>query len=123
MHELSIAMQIVESASHAIEAYEDAQVTKVHVRIGALSGVIPEALRFAWDMATDGSRLAGSTLHIEEVAAAAWCPTCEQEVETEGYRMKCPACGSPTPRVVRGRELEILSLELNDDADESTPDP
>jgi len=124
MHELSIAMQIVESVSSAVDpepSAADTRVAAVNIRVGAMSGVVPEALRFAWDMATDGTVLAGSELRIEEVAAAVWCPSCADEVEIDQFRMKCPVCQTPTPRVVRGRELDILSLELSDERYESAP--
>ncbi len=123
MHELSIAMQIVESVTEAVRDQGDARVLGVNLRVGAMSGVIPDALRFAWDQAISGSRVEGAALHIEEVSAAVWCPACEAEVEIPGFRMKCPVCGGPTPRLVRGKELDLLSLELSDDDSESTTDP
>lgn len=114
MHELSIAIRIVESVTEALTHEPDATVDAVRIRVGALSNVVPEALRFAWGETTRGTRLDGARLDIEEVAAAAWCATCNAERELPGFAMKCPVCGSPTPQVVRGRELDILSLELTD---------
>lgn len=117
MHELSIATQIVESVSDAVAA-QPATVAAVNVRVGAMSGVIPEALQFAWDVAAGGTRLDGSALHIEEVAAAVWCEACDAEREIPGYIMRCPVCGASTPRLVRGKELDILSVELTDEPSE-----
>lgn len=115
MHELSVANSIVESVCEAVLAERSAVVQAVHVRVGALSGVVPRALDFAWSSATAGSRLDGSTLKIEHVAAVAWCPACDAEVELPGVTMRCPDCGAATPRLVRGHELDILSVELADD--------
>jgi hydrogenase nickel incorporation protein HypA/HybF len=114
MHELSIAISIVEHVEAAAAAEPNAAITVVHVRVGAYSGVIPQALRFAWDVATEGTKLAGSTLAIDEVGAAAYCPACDAERELPDLRLVCPACGGPTPRLVRGKELDLLSVELDD---------
>ena len=114
MHELSIATSIVETVS-AIAAEQEATVSAVTVRVGTLSSVVPDALRFAWDVATRGTAVDGAVLHIDEVEAAVWCPECTAEHAIPGGRLRCPVCGTATPRVVRGRELEILSLEINDD--------
>ncbi len=114
MHELSIAVQIVESLEEELAAAQpDATVASVKVTIGAMSGVVPEALTFCWDAATDESRLAGSRLEIEFVAASVWCAHCEAERTLTGIApMLCPVCARPTPDVRSGRELEITSVEL-----------
>ncbi len=108
-------MQIVDSVVNTLEDQRGARVAAVSIRVGAMSGVIPEALGFAWDVATQGSPLAGAALRIDHIPAAVHCPSCEREIEIAGYKMRCPVCDTPTPRIVRGRELDILSLELHDD--------
>jgi len=114
MHELSIAIRIVEIAR---ESTGEA-VASVRVRVGARSGVVPEALRFAWGPATAGTPLAGSTLEIDETPAAVWCETCgrERELPPDSPALCCPDCDTPAASLTRGRELEILSLEIHDDA-------
>ncbi len=68
MHELSIAMSIVEIASDEARRLGDARVEVVHLRLGDLSGVVKDSLLFAWDLACEESPLAGSRLQIEEVS-------------------------------------------------------
>jgi len=115
VHELSVAQAIVESLGRHEALTGDARVVAVTVRVGALSGVVPAALRFAWGPATEGSFAAGSRLDLEEVPLAAWCPVCRAERELPAFpRRACPACGAPTSTVLRGRELEILSMEVED---------
>lgn len=114
MHELSIAMSIVESVTAAVADEADATVQAVHVRVGAMSGVVAEALQFAWSEASRGTALAESALRIEWVEAVAWCPSCNAERELPGMTLVCPVCGTKTPQIVRGRELDILSLEVID---------
>lgn len=65
MHELSIAVSIVELVEEEIRSHIGATVSSVTVRIGEESGVVPEALRFAWQPATEGTRASGSELRIE----------------------------------------------------------
>ncbi|MEM6459579.1 MAG: hydrogenase maturation nickel metallochaperone HypA [Planctomycetota bacterium] len=112
MHELSVAISIVQSVTDARRDYPDETIAAVNVRVGALSGVVPEALRFAWAPATQGSALDGTALNVEFIPAAADCQTCQATVELPGQRLVCPICQTRTPRLVRGRELEILSLEF-----------
>ena len=74
MHELSVAVQIVETVEAELVPYPGSRVTSVALRIGKLSGVVPEALEFAWPAATEGTPLYGSRLEMQLVDAVAWCP-------------------------------------------------
>lgn len=113
MHELSIAVQIVESLEEELAAAPNAMVSKVTVSVGALSGVVPEALTFCWEAATDDSRLAGSQLDILMVPAKVWCERCKAErTLSDIVVLLCPICSTATPEVRAGRELEIVSMEL-----------
>jgi hydrogenase nickel incorporation protein HypA/HybF len=113
VHELSIALAIVESLARHPAVAAGGRIVGVAVRVGALSGVEPEALRFAWGPATTGTPAAGSRLDVERMGLAAWCPACRAEREPARFpRLACPVCGGPTPEVLRGRELEILSMEV-----------
>ena len=66
MHELSIALSIVEGVEEELANHQGARVAAVHLRLGPLSGVAKEALLFSYDLACEGTRLAGSSLKIEE---------------------------------------------------------
>ena len=68
MHELSIALSLVELASEELARLGDVRLGAVHVRVGTLSGVVPAALRFSFDVAADGTTIAGARLEIEPVA-------------------------------------------------------
>lgn len=115
MHEISVAHSLVGVVLEQLgeEGLADARVTVVNVRVGALSGVVPEALTSAFGPAIDGTALAGARLHIDVVPVAIWCDPCASECELSGAgRLICPACGSRAARVVRGRELEVTSVEV-----------
>ena len=112
MHELSIALGIVDAAAEEA-ARRERRVFAVHLRLGALSGVVPDALRSAFELAREQEPLvAAAELVIEEVPVAAFCPACAVEREVPFPELACPACGTPTPEVVRGRELEVFALEV-----------
>lgn len=112
VHELSIAMRVVETLTEDL-GDELGAVKSVRLRVGALSGVVPDALRFAWDAACHDTRLDGATLEIDEVAVRIWCDACGREQTLPGaFSMSCPVCGATASSVVAGRELEILSVEI-----------
>jgi hydrogenase nickel incorporation protein HypA/HybF len=67
MHELSIAMSITEIACEEAERHGEARVEAVYLNLGALSGVVKDALLFSWDLACDGTRIAGARLAIQEI--------------------------------------------------------
>jgi len=115
MHELSIAVDLVEMASAELARLGAPGATAVHLRVGRLSGVVKEALVFSFDVAVVGTPLDGARLHIADVPVTVWCETCAAERELEDLaRRRCPVCESPTRRVVRGHELELVSLEIRD---------
>ena len=105
------ALQIV--LRHAAEQHAR-RVDRIVLRIGALAGVEPEALRFAFDAVTRGTPADGAALDIEPVAAAVYCPACVREFEAPAgsYIFACPACGALCGEVRRGRELELSRIEM-----------
>lgn len=115
MHELSIALSVVDLATERAREAGGGRVEAVHLRIGALSGVVSDALRFAFDVASRDTPLEGARLVIEDVPIAAFCPRCRAERTLRDSRLRCPNCGSPTPDLIRGMELELTALEVEDD--------
>ena len=113
MHELSIALSILEVAAEEIERQGGGKATAVHLRLGPLSGVIKEALQSAYDLAKESSPLSSAELIIEDVPLVAYCPNCSAERTVESVQeLCCPVCGAPTPEIIRGRELEVHALEI-----------
>lgn len=115
MHELSIAMSIVEMAEEESQRHGGAQVHAVHLRLGLLSGIVKEALLSSYEMACHATPLEGSQLLIEEVAVEIFCCKCKVTLPVQSIQwFCCPQCGTPTPDVVRGKELEVVALEINE---------
>lgn len=112
MHELSIAVSLVDLAREEAER-QGGRVCVLHLRVGALAGVVPGALLASYEMASFQTPLEGSRLVIEEVPVAVFCPQCREErtlVSVQSFC--CPVCGTPTPQVERGRELELVAMEI-----------
>ena len=85
----------------------------IHLKLGPLSGVAPEALRSAYDLAREDSPLKAARLVIEEMPLVVYCPACDAErPATSPQQKQCSACGTVAPRVVSGDELEIAALEI-----------
>jgi hydrogenase nickel incorporation protein HypA/HybF len=115
MHELSIAMSIVDMAQEEAES-RDVTINAVHLELGPLSGVVAEALLFSYEMACSGTRLEGSRLVIKEVPIEVYCPACKtQRILPSMQWFCCPECGTPTGDVIHGRELLITALEVRDE--------
>lgn len=113
MHEIAIATAIVEQIEeHPSVPY--GMVRTVRVKIGALSAVVPSALQFAWELATEGTAAQGAELIVEHVPLTIDCATCGEQV-VDGFPIPvCPRCGVSSRSIVAGRELEITSLEVVD---------
>ena len=115
MHELSIAMSIVELAQEESEQRSGATVSAVHLRLGALSGVVKQALLSAYEMACEDTPLQGSRLVVEEVPVVIVCPRCQVERPLSSVQLLCCSeCGTPASKIVQGRELEVVALEIQE---------
>ncbi len=114
MHELSIAMGIVDAATDEAKQ-RGVSVSAVHLRLGALSGVVKDALLFSYEVACQDTPLQGSRLLIEEIPVAVFCPRCKEKRVLESVQFfTCPECGTPSGEVLQGKELEIFALEVDE---------
>jgi|SRR5581483_7964208 len=114
MHELSIAMGIVEAAQDEAQK-RGVRVSAVHLRLGALSGVVKDALLFSYEVACQDTPLQGSRLIVEDVPVAIFCAQCQKEqVLTSVQSFSCPVCSSPTMNILQGKELEVFALEVDE---------
>lgn len=117
MHELSIASSVVEIASAHARRHGAGKVTRVTLRIGLLSCIHEHALRSGFSLVAEGTPLADAELELIAVPVRIWCPTCAAEVELPGIqRLACPRCGEISGDIRAGRELEIDSIVVDDDA-------
>ncbi len=105
--------EVIVAVERACAPADDSAVQVVALRVGALCGAQPEALEWAWSLASADSVVDGARLVLERVAAAVWCTECAAEREIDEYfALRCPVCDSPTANLVRGREFEVAYVEL-----------
>lgn len=108
MHELSITQGVVDAVA---ERFAGARVAGVRLEIGRLSGVLPDAVRFCFDVVAAGTAVEGARLVIDEPAGRARCRDCEQEFELDDPIPLC-RCGSARVEVLSGAQLRIVSVEV-----------
>jgi len=108
VHELAITEGIVAAV---VERMPGVPVRRVHLSIGRLSGVVPDAVRFCFDLVAAGTTLDGAVLEIDEPGGRVACRRCATEFDTDEVLALC-RCGSADVELVRGRELRIRAVEV-----------
>ena len=108
MHELAIAESVIDTVTQRLPG---ARITRVHLEVGALSGVVADSIRFCFDLATEGTGLEGAALEITEPPAQCRCRSCGTEFQPDSPIVLCP-CGSADVAVLGGEELKILSVQV-----------
>lgn len=108
MHELAITQSVVDAV---LDKTGDSRVAVVRVRVGRLSGVVSDAMRFCFDLVVAGTPLEGSALEIEEPEGRAHCRTCGRDFSLDTLIALCP-CGSADVAIVSGQDLQITSVRL-----------
>ncbi|MCU0603833.1 MAG: hydrogenase maturation nickel metallochaperone HypA [Desulfobacterales bacterium] len=113
MHEMGIALQIIEIATASIPPdMRAARVERVNLKIGKLSAVVPDSLRFCFDIVSKDTPLAGAALAIEETPVVARCKECDARWSIAEPVFTCKACNSGALEILSGRELDIVSIEI-----------
>ncbi|GAB2998401.1 hydrogenase maturation nickel metallochaperone HypA [Amycolatopsis acidiphila] len=108
MHELSVTQSVVDAI---VERMGDAEVAAVCLEIGKLSGVVPDSVRFCFEVVCAGTTLEGARLDILEPGGQARCRDCDGEFALPDLIPLCP-CGSANVEITAGRQLRIRSVEV-----------
>ena len=114
MHELGIAANIVEIVKREVAACCYGRVLTVALRIGKMTDVDHEALRFGFEVITKDTPLSGARLEIEVVPIRVRCDNCRRESEIERYQFACDGCGSRSVQLLQGTELDIAYLKIDE---------
>jgi hydrogenase nickel incorporation protein HypA/HybF len=112
MHEISIMQSTLDLALQTAQASAAKAIHCLRMRVGTMTGVVPEALQFAFEALRDGTIAAEATLEVEIVPAASWCPNCQHEFESRDWMPECPVCHEARSNLRHGLELELSSLEV-----------
>ncbi len=116
MHELSIAQSLIETVTEIAVQENSARVKSIHLRVGELSCLVEEALRFSFELVARETVAEGARLTVEKVPARVWCDRCRRESEVKSLqRFCCAFCQTPTGKLRGGREIEIVQMEVEDD--------
>lgn len=113
MHEVALMTEAVRMATESARAAGARRVSVLRLRVGALSGAVPAALEFAWDVVRQNTLAETARLEIEAVPATSWCATCRMEFTGADFFNECPGCRNVSGELRHGRELEIASMEIN----------
>ncbi|MDR9403221.1 MAG: hydrogenase maturation nickel metallochaperone HypA [Halothece sp. Uz-M2-17] len=113
MHEVGIMEQLLAIALQYADQQGATQIHKIKVKVGALSGVVPEALTFAFDVTAKETIARSAKFEIEPVAAQCYCPTCQKLFTPSDWIHQCPDCDEISHDIRQGKELELVSLEIS----------
>jgi hydrogenase nickel incorporation protein HypA/HybF len=116
VHEIGIANAILETVEAECNRNAGARPCRVGIKIGEMSAVNPDALRFAFEMATRDTNLANLKLEIEICPLRHRCLDCGRTFEVTEFSFECPGCRSAKTECVGGDELQLAYLEVEDEA-------
>ena len=112
MHEVGLMQDALRIALDQARREKATRILTLRMRVGALSGVVPDALSFAFECLSRGTPAEGGKLEIESVPAVCWCGACNKEFPAPDLGFECPACGTIATELRSGREIEVASLDL-----------
>ena len=112
MHEMSLAEGVLQLIEDARRRQPFVRVLSVHLEVGALAGVEPDAMRFCFDAVTRGTVADGARLEILAAPGTGSCMGCGERVEMKELYGDCPRCGSAQVQVTGGTELRVSELEV-----------
>jgi hydrogenase nickel incorporation protein HypA/HybF len=114
MHEMSLAMSIVDLAVETAGREGGKRVSEVEIEIGNMAGVMVDALQFCLEAAARTTIVEGAAFNFVETSAIADCPSCKSTFETSSFYIVCPDCGHENVAVNGGQDLKITSLVIED---------
>ena len=113
MHEVSIAQSLLKIAVDNCkkEGYKGIEIIKV--KIGRASGIMPDALSFAFDAVKIGTIAEKAALNIDQIPVSGFCESCKSSFTVdEAYVLSCPKCGDVLIRIETGHELHIYEMDV-----------
>ena len=113
LHELSLTQNIVDLAIEYAAREKAVKVLSITLEIGALSGVVAEAVEFAFDVCSKGTLAEGANLEIRHINGRGRCLDCQTETEIETLTHLCPHCGSLALETVQGQEMKFTEMEID----------
>lgn len=115
MHEMGIALEMIKIVMDSIPAHlKNPKVEKINLKVGKLAAVVPDSLDFCFQVASKGTPVEGALLHIEEIPVVVLCRECGHKWTAINPVFICEKCDSGTVELISGRELDIVSIEVEE---------
>lgn len=111
MHEMGIAQEVLRQALTAAEANRISHIARLQLKLGAFSGVVEDALRFSFEVASRDTKAEGAVLEVENVPLTIRCADCGKESAIQPLLFQCPSCNSRRVDILTGQELSLDSIE------------
>ena len=111
MHELAITEGILRAAIPEAEKHGAKRILEIRLKIGELSGVLPECIQYYFDIAGRGTIAENAVLTVEKIPVTIFCPDCGYEGTVDRKKIRCPQCGGISFRITGGKEYFVDSLE------------
>lgn len=112
MHELGITQEIIKVIDREMLKHQGRKVLGITLKIGEMSAVVPDSLRFCFKILSSGTPLEGAELRIISVLLIARCEDCHHKFHVKEFQFLCPLCGSVNHTILSGRELLIEQMEV-----------
>ena len=119
MHELGIAQNILQIVRQSVPKNHAADVRAVRLRVGQLSGIVPDSLDFCFSVIVNDTEMRQAKLSIEHVPLVSECRNCKHRFQMDDLAFSCPSCQSVSLELISGRELEVVEIELAEESDEA----
>jgi hydrogenase nickel incorporation protein HypA/HybF len=113
MHEVGIMQNTILMAEEQARETGAARIHTLRLQVGTMSGVVPEALEFAFEVVRQGTLAESAHLEIERVEPACWCARCAAEFPCPDYDYTCPRCHELSNELRRGTEMQLTSIEVS----------
>jgi hydrogenase nickel incorporation protein HypA/HybF len=119
MHELGIAQNILEIVRQSVPENQVKEVRGIRIRIGPLSGVVPDSLEFCFQAIVNETEMERAKLNIEQIPIVLRCKKCSYQFKVNDLEFFCQACQSRYLELISGKELEVVEIELAEEGDEA----
>jgi hydrogenase nickel incorporation protein HypA/HybF len=114
MHEMGIAMQILNIVKQSVPPEEGIKVKKINLKIGKLTAIVPQSMSFCMEIASKDTVAEGAEITYNEVPVTLSCDECQKTSEILEPPFKCGSCGSEKIEIIGGREMVVESIEIAD---------
>ncbi len=113
MHEMSLALNIVEIACKTAEKNNANKINSIEIEVGKLAGVLEDSLSFCFQAVRKNTPAENAEMNIISIIGKGHCSECDNTFETESFFTLCPKCGGFAVEIIQGKELKIKSIKVD----------